>query len=84
MSHRRHQHATAAAMPKEWPTTTTPAPIMTDGKTKRSKPLSDDEIRLCAYRKWEAAGKPSGDGVQFWLAAKQELEQAILSTTLEP
>jgi hypothetical protein len=33
-------------------------------------------IRLCAYRKWVTAGKPSGDGVNFWLEAKRELSQA--------
>lgn len=27
--------------------------------------VSEDEIRICAYRKWEHSGKPSGDGVQF-------------------
>ncbi len=35
--------------------------------------VSDDVVRLCAYQKWEAAGKPAGDGVQFWLEAEQEL-----------
>jgi DUF2934 family protein len=33
------------------------------------------DIRLCAYRKWESAGKPTGDGIQFWLEAEQELVQ---------
>lgn len=32
-----------------------------------------EEIRLHAYQNWEAAGKPSGDGVNFWLAAEQAL-----------
>ncbi|MBA4190430.1 MAG: hypothetical protein C0467_20780 [Planctomycetaceae bacterium] len=32
-----------------------------------------EEVRLCAYRKWENAGRPGGDGVQFWLEAEQEL-----------
>lgn len=32
-----------------------------------------DDIRLRAYQKWEAAGKPAGDGVQYWLQAEQEL-----------
>lgn len=31
--------------------------------------------RLCAYRKWESTGMPSGDGIQFWLEAEQELMQ---------
>jgi len=40
------------------------------------QPISQEAIRLCTYRKWEAAGKPSGDGVNFWLEAEQELSQA--------
>jgi len=35
--------------------------------------VSDQGIRLCAYQKWEAGRKPTGDGVQFWLEAEQEL-----------
>jgi hypothetical protein len=32
-----------------------------------------ETIRELAYLKWEAAGWPSGDGVEFWLAAEAEL-----------
>jgi hypothetical protein len=39
------------------------------------QPPSVDEIRLHAYLRWEAAGKPLGDGVKFWLEAEQELLQ---------
>ena len=35
--------------------------------------VSAAAIRLYAFRKWEIAGKPTGDGVQFWLEAEQEL-----------
>ncbi|MCE9567948.1 MAG: DUF2934 domain-containing protein [Planctomycetes bacterium] len=35
--------------------------------------VSADEVRLCAYRKWESAGRPNGDGIEFWLKAEQEL-----------
>lgn len=35
--------------------------------------VSTEEIRLCAYRKWERAGRPTGDGVRFWLEAEHEL-----------
>jgi hypothetical protein len=35
--------------------------------------VSAEDIRLSAYRKWVAAGRPAGDGVQFWLEAEQEL-----------
>ena len=32
-----------------------------------------DEIRQLAFEKWEAAGKPPGDGSDFWLQAEKEL-----------
>ena len=35
--------------------------------------VSQEVIRLRAYEKWEAAGKPGGDGVRFWLEAEREL-----------
>jgi hypothetical protein len=38
-----------------------------------AKPLCQDELRRCAYLKWEAAGRPPGDGIQFWLAAEAEM-----------
>lgn len=31
------------------------------------------KVRERAYLKWEAAGRPAGDGVQFWLQAEDEL-----------
>jgi len=40
------------------------------------QPVSKETIRLCAYRKWETAGKPGGDGINFWLEAERELSQA--------
>ncbi len=41
-----------------------------------------EAIRLLAYEKWEAAGCPAGDGVDFWLQAEQEVnaEQSGSST----
>lgn len=36
-------------------------------------PPTEEQIRKLAYRKWEEAGHPSGDGVEFWLAAEREL-----------
>ena len=32
-----------------------------------------EKIRELAYIKWEAAGGPCGDGVEFWLVAEAEL-----------
>jgi hypothetical protein len=52
--------------PKEGPISPTPPAC---------QPLSVDEIRLRAYLRWEAAGKPPGDDVKFWLEAEQELQQ---------
>ncbi len=41
----------------------------------------DQQIRQLAYKKWEEAGHPTGDGVNFWLEAETELKQ-IQSNTL--
>jgi Protein of unknown function (DUF2934) len=32
-----------------------------------------DAIREKAYLLWEAAGRPDGDGTEFWLKAEEEL-----------
>jgi hypothetical protein len=34
---------------------------------------SEADIRERAYRLWEEAGRPAGDGVEFWLRAEREL-----------
>jgi hypothetical protein len=36
-----------------------------------------EHIRRLAYAKWEAAGRPPGDGVPYWVAAEQELLNAV-------
>ena len=33
----------------------------------------EDQIRPLAYLKWQEAGCPIGDGVEFWLAAETEI-----------
>lgn len=33
----------------------------------------EDEVRERAYLLWEEAGRPEGDGVEFWLRAEQDL-----------
>ena len=35
-----------------------------------------EDVRLTAYQKWEAAGKPNGDGIKFWFEAERELQSA--------
>lgn len=51
-----------------------PAPISGD-PAPNGKAVSEEAVRLRAYQRWEAGGKPSGDGVRFWLEAEQELLQ---------
>jgi hypothetical protein len=48
----------------------------TNEPVQKDKTKSQASVRVRAYQKWEAAGKPHGDGVNFWLAAEQELLQA--------
>jgi Protein of unknown function (DUF2934) len=36
----------------------------------------EEATRILAYKKWELAGHPNGDGVPFWLEAEAELSAA--------
>jgi hypothetical protein len=49
----------------------------TTGKEKFTgsdqSPTGAEQIRKLAYLKWEQAGKPEGDGIEFWLEAEREL-----------
>lgn len=40
-----------------------------------AKQATAEEIRELAYRKWEAAGRPPGNGEQFWSDAEKELKK---------
>ena len=40
--------------------------------TKNGVP-DTDAVRARAHALWEQAGRPGGDGVEFWLRADQEL-----------
>lgn len=37
--------------------------------------MNEQMVRELAYRKWELAGYPCGDGVNFWLEAEEELQK---------
>lgn len=55
-----------------------PVTLLTAAVASSDKALIDalelrEDIQLCAFHKWEAAGKPTGDGVRFWLEAEKEL-----------
>jgi hypothetical protein len=41
-----------------------------------ASPVGVEEIRLSAYLKWVAVGKPEGDGSTFWVEAERELRKA--------
>jgi hypothetical protein len=41
----------------------------------RAKTMSQQEIGQRAYQKWEAAGKPDGKDLKFWLEAQRELSR---------
>ena len=62
---------------------TQPAPV-SDSKTPpmahakpKTFPVSEEDIRLAAYYKWEAAGRPGGDGRSFWAEAEMELRKGV-------
>ena len=74
MTQHHHKHATLAHAGPGEPTTPTKAAVASADKDHHSPVVSAEEIRLSAYRKWESAGKPTGDGVPFWLEAEQELK----------
>jgi len=42
---------------------------------------SEDEVRRRAYLRWEAAGRPEGNGTCFWLEAEEELRQEKTSVS---
>jgi len=46
-------------------------------------PLNEDDVRELAYRKWEQAGCPCGDGREFWIAAEQELNSPLVENLLQ-
>jgi hypothetical protein len=70
-SHRKH--ATKPPSDPTGPTTATQTVVGSGDKGHNAQFAPAEAIRLCAYRKWESAGKPTGDGIQFWLEAEQEL-----------
>jgi len=50
--------------------------VADDGdKDHNHNSVSEEDIQLRAYRKWESEGKPTESGIRFWLEAEQELLQ---------
>jgi hypothetical protein len=48
------------------------APVEHTGVKAGAQPCEED-VRIGAYYRWDAAGRPEGDGVHFWLEAEQEI-----------
>ena len=71
-----HERASSTHSGTAQPTTKTQAGVAGGETHHTGKRESEDAIRLYAYRKWESAGKPTVDGIQFWLEAEQELMRA--------
>jgi hypothetical protein len=51
----------------------TEAPLNSTSVSQKNGTASEEAVRLLAYQKWEAAGKPAGDGSVFWEQAEREL-----------
>lgn len=70
MRHHTKHHAPAKHAEPHRP----PQPAADAPANGRCQCVSEEMVRLHAYRKWEAAGHPPGDGVRFWLDAELELK----------
>jgi len=42
-----------------------------------------EAIEKLAYQKWQEAGCPTGDGVEFWVQAEAEVAQPTTGTQAE-
>ena len=48
-------------------------PVIALPQSETAIPVDEELVRQRAYQRWEAAGKPDGDPVAFWLEAEREL-----------
>jgi len=73
--HKKRTHATpnGHSVSKSLAATSHPDALPVHAEQNGKPLVTEDEIRTLAHAKWEAAGCPSGDGFDFWLAAEQEL-----------
>ena len=73
MSKHHYKHVTPVRSGPTGPKTPAPTAVGSDDNDHDGVLIAADDIRLSAYRKWENAGMPTGDGLQFWLQAEHEL-----------
>jgi hypothetical protein len=63
-----------AAKGQEPPATPAAKAIVALAAPSPNGQVSEADIQLRAYQKWEAAGKPKWNDIRFWLQAEQELK----------
>jgi hypothetical protein len=68
--HKHHQKTETPAQP-----TSAKSPSESV-QVQKGTAKSQEVVRVHAYQKWEAAGKPNGNGINFWLEAEREVLQA--------
>jgi DUF2934 family protein len=73
MSKHHHRQATSARSDSTGPATAAQIGLFASEKDHNAPLVVAEDIRVCAYQKWEIAGKPHGDSIQFWLEAEREL-----------
>jgi len=81
MTQHHRKHAASAHACQDKSTTPTKAAVASSDNGHNGQVVCE-KIRLCAYQRWEAAGKPSGDGVRFWLEAEQELAEGKVGNAI--
>ena len=69
---KRHTKHDRAHRPDDEVVVMKPAPKQAAAPSSNGQ-VDEQTIRQRAYERWEAAGRPEGDGVQFWLEAEKEL-----------
>jgi len=75
MNTRQHDHEPFAHGHRSHPVTLLSAAVGSSDNALIDALEHRVDIQLCAFHKWEAAGKPTGDGVRFWLEAEKELAE---------
>jgi DUF2934 family protein len=73
MNTHQHDHEPSGHGHRSHPVALPSAAVATSDKALMAALELRVDIQLCAFRKWEAAGKPTGDDVRFWLEAEKEL-----------
>jgi len=73
MNTRQHDHEPFAQGHRSHPVTLLSAAVATSDNALIDALELRVDIQHRAFHKWEAAGKPTGDGVRFWLEAEKEL-----------